>query len=66
MGCPAVQFVSSFTDNNLSGEQLAKAYLRLNRAQAVQDDVSLQPSLQNATDGAVFDEVHPLGPVKWL
>ena len=52
-----VQFVSSFTDNNLSGEQLAKAYLRLNRSQAAQDDAGLQPSLQNAADGAAFDEV---------
>ncbi len=54
----AVQFVSSFTDNNLSGDQLSKAYLRLNRSQAAQDDGGLQPSLADAADGAAFDEVH--------
>ena len=51
----AVQFVSSFTDNNLSGDKLAAAYLRLNRSHAAQDDAGLQPSL---ADGAAFDEVH--------
>ena len=56
MSCVAVQFVSSFTDNNLSGEQLAKAYLRLNRSQAAQDDGSLQPSLHNIPDEGAFDE----------
>ena len=56
MSWMAVQFVSSFTDNNLSGEQLAKAYLRLNRSQAAHDDLSLQPSLQNVPDEGAFDE----------
>lgn len=58
MWCVAVQFVSSFTDNNLSGEKLAAAYQRVHsRIQAAQDDASLQPSLADAADGAAFDEV---------
>jgi hypothetical protein len=56
------QFVSRFTDNNLSGEQLARAYLRLSRSQAVHgeaapDEAALQAPLAHVPDGAAFDVV---------
>ena len=56
------QFVSRFTDNNLSGEQLARAYLRLSRSQAVHgeaapDEAALQAPLAHVPDGTGFDVV---------
>lgn len=56
------QFVSRFTDNNLSGEQLARAYLRLSRSQAVHeeaalDEAGLQAHLAHVPDGAACDVV---------
>ena len=50
-----LQFVSRFTDNNLSGDQLCRAYSRLNRAQAAHDDPGLQPALEAATEGTAFE-----------
>lgn len=49
--------MSEFTDNNLTGDQLARAYLRLSRTQAAQEDRPGQPSLAHATDGDGYDEV---------
>ena len=51
--------MSRFTDNNLSGDQLCRAYSRLNRAQAAADDPSLQPALQAAAEGTAFEVLLP-------
>ena len=50
-----LQFVSRFTDNNLTGDQLCRAYSRLNRAQTAADDPGLQPTLQAAAEGTAFE-----------